>query len=109
MVSLAGHKSGQRRRGIMALLIEEAVRRAKENGASVVEAYPVDPDSPGYRFCGFVPISAAHGFEEIARLGKRRHIMRRATAGDYTYTRPVYPSSLTADGRSGDERGILQS
>ena len=72
-------KSGQRRQGIMSLLIEEAVRRAKENGASVVEAYPVDPDSPGYRFCGFVPVFAAHGFEEIARLGKRRHIMRRTT------------------------------
>ncbi len=71
-------KSGMRRQGVMSLLIEEAVRRAGENGASVVEAYPVDFDSPSYLFCGFVPIFAAHGFEEVARAGLRRHVMRRA-------------------------------
>ncbi len=71
-------KSSLRRHGLMSLLIEEAVRSARENGASVVEAYPVDFDSPSYLFCGFVPVFAAHGFQEVARAGLRRHVMRRA-------------------------------
>lgn len=72
-------KSSVRRRGMMSLLIEEAVRCARENGASVVEAYPVEFDAPSYRFCGFIPVFAAHGFEEVARAGLRRHVMRRYT------------------------------
>ena len=66
-----------RHRGLMNRLIEEAARYAREHGASVLEAYPVAPDSPGYRFSGFVPVFAAHGFSEVARAGLRRHVMRR--------------------------------
>ena len=66
-----------RHRGLMDLLIEEASRHAREHGASVIEAYPVPPDGPSYRFCGFVPVFAAHGFTEVGRAGKRRHVMRR--------------------------------
>ena len=62
----------------MSLFIEEAMRRARENGALIVEAYPVEFDAPSYRFCGFVPVFAAHGFEEVGRAGLRRHVMRRA-------------------------------
>ena len=32
---------------------------------------------PSYRFCGFVPVFAAHGFSEAGRAGLRRHVMRR--------------------------------
>jgi hypothetical protein len=42
----------------------------------VVEAYPVDADSPSYRFMGFVPVFAEAGFAEVGREGKRRHVMR---------------------------------
>ena len=66
-----------RHRGLMDRLIEEAARHAREHGASVIEAYPVEPDSPGYRFCGFVPVFEAHGFSEVGRTGLRRHVMRR--------------------------------
>ena len=66
-----------RHRGLMDLLIEEASRHAREYGASVIEAYPVPPDGPSYRFCGFIPVFAAHGFAEVGRAGKRRHVMRR--------------------------------
>ena len=67
-----------RRRGLTERLIEEAARHAREHGASVIEAYPVAPDAPSYRFCGFIPVFAAHGFSEVGRAGKRRHVMRRA-------------------------------
>ncbi len=66
-----------RRRGLMDLLIEEASRHARENGAEVIEAYPVPPDGPSYRFCGFIPVFAAHGFSEVGRAGLRRQVMRR--------------------------------
>ena len=67
-----------RHRGLMDRLIEEASRHAREHGASVIEAYPVPPDGPSYRFCGFIPVFAAHGFLEVGRAGKRRHVMRRS-------------------------------
>ncbi len=35
-------------------LIGAAVDHARERGAAEVEAYPVDPDSPSYRFMGYV-------------------------------------------------------
>ncbi len=66
-----------RHSGLMDRLIEEAARHARENGAAVIEAYPVPPDGPSYRFCGFIPVFAAHGFSEVGRAGKRRHVMRR--------------------------------
>jgi GNAT superfamily N-acetyltransferase len=62
--------------GLSRKLIEGAVAHARENGATVVEAYPVDPDSPSYRFMGFVPVFAAAGFTDLGKPGKRRHVMR---------------------------------
>ena len=62
----------------MERLIEAAAAHAKANGAAVVEAYAVEADSPSYRFCGFVPVFAAHGFEETGKAGTRRRVMRRA-------------------------------
>ena len=62
--------------GIMTHLLESAISCARRHGAAVVEAYPVDPDSPSYRFMGFVPAFEAHGFTEVGRAGTRRHIMR---------------------------------
>ena len=59
-------------------LIEAAAEYAKRNGAKVLEAYPVDPGSPSYRFMGYLPTFEAAGFEEIGRAGTRRHVMRRS-------------------------------
>lgn len=70
-------RSRIRGRGIMERMIEEAAEHARRNGATSLEAYPVAPDSPSYRFCGFVPVFAAHGFVEVGRAGLRRHVMRR--------------------------------
>ena len=41
-----------------------------------VEAYPVDPDSPSFRFMGWVSVFKAAGFREVGRAGTRRHVMR---------------------------------
>lgn len=65
-----------RRRGLSRALLDAAVRHATTAGADIVEAYPVDPDSPSYRFGGFVALFAAAGFEERHMAGTRRHVMR---------------------------------
>ncbi len=56
--------------------IIQAAEYARSRGASVVEAYPVDPDSPSYRFMGFVPVFEQAGFREVGRVGARRHVMQ---------------------------------
>lgn len=47
----------------------------KLRGAAVVEAYPVDPDSPSYQYMGQVASFEAWGFEEEGMVGSRRHVM----------------------------------
>ena len=65
-----------RRRGLAARLLQAAIDHARTHGATAVEAYPVDPDSPGYRFGGFRPMFRAASFRELGRLGKRRYVAR---------------------------------
>lgn len=65
-----------RGRGLAARLLQAAIHHARTQGGAAVEAYPVDPDSPGYRFGGFRPMFRAAGFQELGRLGKRRYVMR---------------------------------
>jgi GNAT superfamily N-acetyltransferase len=67
-----------RGRGFMRLLLEAAIDTARRRGARILEAYPVDPASPSYRFMGFVPVFRAAGFREVGRAGSRRHVMRLA-------------------------------
>jgi len=61
-------------------LVGAAIAHARAQGATVLEAYPVDPDSPSYRFMGFLPVFATLGFEEVGRAGSRRHVVRLALA-----------------------------
>lgn len=65
-----------RKRGLASRLLQAAIDHARTQGANAVEAYPVDPDSPGYRFGGFRPMFRAAGFREVGRLGKRRYVAR---------------------------------
>jgi hypothetical protein len=53
-----------------------AVEHARANGATLVEAFPVDRDSPSYRFMGFTMLFETAGFCEVGRAGTRRHVMR---------------------------------
>ncbi|MGL4574852.1 MAG: GNAT family N-acetyltransferase [Burkholderiaceae bacterium] len=69
-----------RGRGLTKTILEAAVQHAKKHGAKVVEGYPVDRDSPSYRFMGFVPMFEDAGFQEVARAGTRRHVVRRDLA-----------------------------
>ena len=59
-------------------LIEAARAYAKKRGGTVLEAYPVDPKSPSYRFMGFVPAFKRLGFKPVGKAGSRRHVMRLA-------------------------------
>ena len=68
-------------RGIAARLLDATCAEAAAAGADVIEGYPVDPDSPSYRFMGFRSTFLAAGFEEIGRAGTRRHVMRRRSPG----------------------------
>ena len=65
-----------RGQGVLAQLIQASVEHARQRVARVVEAYPVDPDSPSYRFMGFKPSLEAAGFRQVGRAGSRRYVMR---------------------------------
>jgi GNAT superfamily N-acetyltransferase len=73
-----------RGQGVAKALLEAAIAHAKRRRATIVEAYPVDEDSPSYRFMGFVSTFEERGFVEVGRAGSRRHVMqlrlRRARA-----------------------------
>ena len=70
--------------GAKQALLQAAIAEARRAGAAALEAYPVDPDSPSYRFGGFVPFFEREGFREVGRLGSRRHVMRLDLAGART-------------------------
>ncbi len=63
--------------GMVPRLIAAAVDHARDEGATVVEAYPVDDDAPSYRYMGFVETFKRAGFTNRGRVGVRRHVMRR--------------------------------
>jgi GNAT superfamily N-acetyltransferase len=65
-----------RQRGLAHQLIAAAVREAQRHRADVLEAYPVDPESPSYRYMGFVPAFERAGFVPVGGVGTRRHLMR---------------------------------
>jgi hypothetical protein len=69
-------RSARGQRGFNALL-KAAEALAKTHGGTVLEGYPVDEDSPSYRFGGFVGSFEQTGFERIGRAGTRRYTVRK--------------------------------
>ncbi len=69
-------RTALRGEGVGHQLIEAAVNYARKRGAKVLEAYPVDPDSPSYRHMGFIPAFEAAGFREVGTAGTRRHVLQ---------------------------------
>jgi GNAT superfamily N-acetyltransferase len=70
-----------RGRGITTGLLDAAVRYADEQGATVVEAYPVDkPDRSvdDFMFFGSKRLFDRAGFEEVARRKPTRPVVRKA-------------------------------
>jgi GNAT superfamily N-acetyltransferase len=69
---------GSRSQGVGGGLLEAAIEFAKENGAAVIEAYPVD----GHReslvdyFTGTLSMFSERGFTEIIRRNDTRPIVR---------------------------------
>lgn len=66
-----------RKQGIADHLIAAALEHVKSQGGTVLEAYPVAPDSPSYRYMGFVPAFERHGFVHLGKEGSRRNVMRK--------------------------------
>ena len=64
-----------RDKGLIDLLIESAKKYAKKNGAKYLEAYPVETDSPSYRFMGFIKTFEKADFNFVKKAGTRRHVM----------------------------------
>lgn len=67
-----------RNRGVMHQLIGAAGRYARQQGATILEAYPVEADAPSYRFGGFVEVFDSEGFMRIGEAGLRRKVYRLA-------------------------------
>ncbi len=69
-----------RRQGLSALLIRGALEYARSQGATIVEAYPVDTESVRNTsveaFTGFAKTFRALGFREVARRSASRPLLR---------------------------------
>jgi GNAT superfamily N-acetyltransferase len=68
-------KRSFRSMGVTSQLLAAAVDYAKNNGARYIEAYPVAPDSPSYRFMGVFPTFEKAGFQHVKPVGSRRNVM----------------------------------
>lgn len=64
-------RTGFRRRGVAAALLDGVVDYARRSGAPGVEAYPVDPEggrvSTTFGFVGFTPMFEARGFRRVVQ------------------------------------------
>src|SRR5262245_48774700 len=69
-----------RRQGVTLQLITAAVEYARERGATLVEAYPVEPRSEEmpvvFAYTGFAATFREAGFVEVARRSETRPMMR---------------------------------
>ncbi|GMA23405.1 N-acetyltransferase [Luteimicrobium album] len=75
-------RPGHRRQGVAGLLLDAAVEHAFGNGASAVEAYPVDVaqkprTSSSGLYRGTLTLFLTHGFEVTARPTPGRAVVRR--------------------------------
>ena len=69
-----------RRHGLSLGLIQAAIGYARQQGAQILEAYPLDPRqarlSSGSAYTGLAPAFIQCGFVEVARRSPRRPILR---------------------------------
>ncbi len=71
-------RTGHRKRGVAAGLLTSAIEYAKHQGATAIEAYPVDGDrvSAVDYFTGILGMFQEHGFVELIRRNDTRPIVR---------------------------------
>jgi GNAT superfamily N-acetyltransferase len=70
-----------RGRGVSEALLEGAIDYARSQGATLLEAYPVDKDAPShpdFMFFGAKTMYDRAGFKEVARRKETRPVVRRA-------------------------------
>jgi GNAT superfamily N-acetyltransferase len=68
-----------RRGGLSRLLIQAAIQYARDHGAHILEAYPIDVNAKSIeyeRYTGLTTTFAQAGFKEVIRRSDRRPIMR---------------------------------
>jgi GNAT superfamily N-acetyltransferase len=73
-------RSGYRKDGLMARLLEAGVDHVRTQGAAFLDACPIESDKPlqwGEGFVGIASVFRRSGFEEIARRSPKRPLMRR--------------------------------
>jgi GNAT superfamily N-acetyltransferase len=75
-----------RRKGLSVALLREAVAFAADQGATIVEGYPIDPNKPEvppvFAHTGLMGAFRAAGFSEVARRSETRPIMRLSISHD---------------------------
>jgi GNAT superfamily N-acetyltransferase len=93
-----------RRRGITRALIAAAVRRAFDEGAPAVEAYPVDPRRgsmpDAFAWTGIASSFEGEGFVEAARRSPPRPVMRRYRRSGAGKGTPISRGAARARGGS---------
>lgn len=64
-------------------LISAAIGSARQHGADILEAYPIDPKTPDvppvFAWNGFASAFLRAGFEEVERRSETRLVVRRST------------------------------
>jgi hypothetical protein len=70
-------RTDHRKKSGFAVLLAAAEAHAAREGATVIEAYPVAPDSPSYRFSGFLPSFEACGYLPVGTIGTRRNVVQK--------------------------------
>jgi len=73
-------RAGHRKQGIASGLLAAALAWARDHGARLMEAYPVDGDrtSSVDLYTGTLGMFEAHGFEVVRRVKESRPIVRKA-------------------------------
>ena len=90
-----------RGRGLQHLLLAAAIDHARDNGAQVLEAYPVDKPERShddFMFFGSRSLYERAGFREIVRRSPTRLVMRRGLAATSSRSEAVSakPGSASA-------------
>ncbi len=68
-------KRPYRKKGLLAELVLEVDSYARRNGASHIEVYPADAESPSYQFMGTRPLFEKLGYIFTEKIGERRNLM----------------------------------
>jgi GNAT superfamily N-acetyltransferase len=83
-----------RRLGLMTALLDAAIEYARERGANIIEAYPIEPGGDLKSYHGYTGIASTfrrRGFREVARPRPSQAMMRmelRSDIGVLTNERP---------------------